>query len=84
MCNGVPREMTSTKMSGLTNEQRKAVFHSKGAACVMAGAGTGKTTALVERIFFLVDDQQIEPKRIIVTTFTRNMNHLNPIKGTTP
>lgn len=71
MCNGVPREMTPTKMSGLTNEQRKAVSHSKGAACVIAGAGTGKTTALAERIFFLVDNQQIEPKRIIVTTFTR-------------
>ena len=58
-------------MSDLTNEQKKAVSHSKGAACVIAGAGTGKTTALVERIVFLVAGQRIDPKRIIVTTFTR-------------
>lgn len=58
-------------MSELTNEQKTAVFHSKGAACVIAGAGTGKTTALAERIVFLVETQQIDPKRIIVTTFTR-------------
>jgi len=57
-------------MSDLTNEQGKAVAHSKGAACVIAGAGTDKTTALAERIVFLVETQRIDPKRIIVTTFT--------------
>ncbi len=58
-------------MKDLTNEQKEAVFHSKGAACVIAGAGTGKTTALAERIVFLVEIQGIDPKRVIVTTFTR-------------
>jgi superfamily I DNA/RNA helicase/CRISPR/Cas system-associated exonuclease Cas4 (RecB family) len=58
-------------MNDLTNEQKEAVSHSKAAACVIAGAGTGKTTALAERIVFLVETQRIDPKRIIVTTFTR-------------
>ncbi|MCE5251619.1 ATP-dependent helicase [bacterium] len=58
-------------MINLTEEQNSAVLHSQGPACVVAGAGTGKTTALVYRIFFLVDHQNIAPNRIIITTFTR-------------
>lgn len=63
--------MPNDKINDLTSEQKKAVSHSKGAACVIAGAGAGKTTALAERIVFLVENQRIDPKRIIVTTFTR-------------
>lgn len=58
-------------MTELTKEQEKAVSHSKGAACVIAGAGTGKTTALADRIVFLVENQGFDPNHIIVTTFTR-------------
>jgi superfamily I DNA/RNA helicase/CRISPR/Cas system-associated exonuclease Cas4 (RecB family) len=58
-------------MNDLTSEQKEAVFHTRGAACVIAGAGSGKTTALAERIVFLVETQGIDPKRITVTTFTR-------------
>ncbi len=55
----------------LTDEQRKSVSHFGGAACVIAGAGTGKTTSLIGRIGFLVQEQKISPRDIIVTTFTR-------------
>lgn len=58
-------------MESLTEEQKKAVSHKKGPACVIAGAGTGKTTALSERIVYLVEECRIDPKRIVVTTFTR-------------
>ncbi|MGQ0792963.1 MAG: ATP-dependent DNA helicase [Deltaproteobacteria bacterium] len=58
-------------MTELTREQKEAVFHSEGSACVIAGAGTGKTTTLAERISHLVNSCNIEPSRIIVTTFTR-------------
>lgn len=58
-------------MESLTEEQKKAVSHKKGPACVIAGAGTGKTTALAERIFYLFDEMRLDPKRIVVTTFTR-------------
>ncbi len=37
---------------------------------MIAGAGTGKTTALTERIVFLVEKQRIDPKMIVATTFT--------------
>lgn len=58
-------------MKSLTDEQKKAVIHNKGSACVIAGAGTGKTTTLTERIFYLVENRNIDPSRILVTTFTR-------------
>lgn len=58
-------------MLELTEEQKRAAFHTEGPAYVIAGAGTGKTTVLIERICFLVENQKILPERIIVTTFTR-------------
>ncbi len=55
----------------LTPEQLLAVAHRGGSACVVAGAGTGKTTALVGRIVYLVEHEKVDPHRILVTTFTR-------------
>lgn len=55
----------------MTEEQEKAVSHKRGPACVIAGAGTGKTTALAERILHLVERRHFDPARILVTTFTR-------------
>jgi DNA helicase-2/ATP-dependent DNA helicase PcrA len=39
---------------------------------VVAGAGTGKTHTLTERICFLIEHLNIEPSRILVVTFTNN------------
>lgn len=58
-------------MRDLTQEQLKAVSHRKGPACVIAGAGTGKTFALIERIAFLVNQEGLPPDRLLITTFTR-------------
>src|SRR5260370_36319912 len=58
-------------MAGLTEEQKRAVRHREGAACVIAGAGTGKTRALSERLRYLVEEHGIRPDRILATTFTR-------------
>ena len=58
-------------MEPLTEEQRKAVSHKEGPACVIAGAGTGKTKTLSERIFYLINEHHFAPNRILVTTFTR-------------
>jgi len=54
-----------------TEEQLRAIRHDRGAACVVAGAGTGKTHTLCERIVHLIGDRGLDPKRILVTTFTR-------------
>ena len=55
----------------MTKEQRDAAHHPKGPAYVIAGAGTGKTTTLVERVVFLVQERKLACDRILVTTFTR-------------
>lgn len=53
----------------LNKEQLKAVFHEKGPAIVLAGAGTGKTRVLIYRIIYLLS-KGIAPDRILALTFT--------------
>ena len=38
--------------------------------CVVAGPGSGKTRVLIERFAWLVEQQQVDPGRILAITFT--------------
>src|SRR5271170_494138 len=66
---------TSTTPSGriimkLNEEQTLAVEHPIGGpACLIAGAGSGKTRVLTERVRWLMA-QGVPPRRICVITFT--------------
>lgn len=54
----------------LNEEQRLAVEHSfDKPACVIAGAGTGKTRVLTERVRYIIE-QNVPPKKILAVTFT--------------
>lgn len=53
------------------NEQTQAINHKEGACAVVAGAGSGKSTVLVNRIKKLVDDGVCE-NEIVAITFTDN------------
>src|SRR4051812_42243802 len=53
-----------------SDEQRKCIEHLHGPMLVRAGAGSGKTTVLVERISKLLALPGIEPENILAFTFT--------------
>lgn len=50
--------------------QFKAVNHGKGPLLIIAGAGTGKTTVITERIKNLIIDRKIPSSNILALTFT--------------
>jgi DNA helicase-2/ATP-dependent DNA helicase PcrA len=56
----------------LNSRQRAAVEHAHGPMLVLAGAGTGKTTVLVERIAWLIEQGHARPDEILAITFTEN------------
>jgi len=54
----------------LNEEQRAAVTHDDGPLRILAGAGTGKTTALTARVAWLLSNGT-PPERLLLLTFTR-------------
>jgi len=54
----------------LNKEQVEAVRHKKGPLLVIAGAGTGKTTVITERIKYLIFNKLAKPSEILALTFT--------------
>ncbi|MBQ7360467.1 MAG: ATP-dependent helicase [Lachnospiraceae bacterium] len=55
----------------LDDAQLSAVFHNSGPALVVAGPGSGKTTVILNRVLYLIQQCQIPPEQILVLTFTR-------------
>jgi superfamily I DNA/RNA helicase len=58
-------------MSNLDDHQLVAVESDHKRTLVMAGAGSGKTRVLVERIAYLIEEKGVSPYEIIALTFTR-------------
>src|SRR3989344_1492335 len=54
----------------LNKEQLEAIKHGCGPLLIIAGAGTGKTTVITERIRHLIIDQKILPHHVLALTFT--------------
>src|SRR5260370_29922372 len=52
--------------------QQAAIQHVSGPMMDLAGAGTGKTTVLVERIDWLIHREHAEPEVILYNTFIFN------------
>ncbi|MBZ4038101.1 UvrD-helicase domain-containing protein [Novilysobacter selenitireducens] len=57
-------------MHGLNPPQREAVLHTDGPLLVLAGAGSGKTRVIVEKIAHLIASNRMPAKRIAAITFT--------------
>lgn len=51
--------------------QKRAIAHLSGPMMVLAGPGSGKTSVIVERTAYMINEGGISPSNILVVTFSR-------------
>ncbi len=57
-------------LAALDPEQREVALATRGAVCVLAGAGTGKTRAITYRIAYAAAIGMVNPAHVLALTFT--------------
>ena len=55
----------------IDNMQQQAIEHKDGPMMVLAGPGSGKTTVIIHRVKYLIEEHHVNPANILVITFTR-------------
>jgi len=63
---------TKTDLSGLNEKQRQAVISENKRLLVLAGAGSGKTKTLLQKLIYLIEEKGVNPANILAITFTKN------------
>ena len=61
-----------TDLSNLNDKQRDAVISDDKRILVLAGAGSGKTKTLLQKLIYLIEEKGVSPSNILATTFTKN------------
>lgn len=63
---------SKTNLTALNEKQREAVVSDDKRLLVLAGAGSGKTKTLLQKIIYLIEEKGISPSSILAITFTKN------------
>lgn len=61
-----------TNLHALNEKQREAVVSEARRMLVLAGAGSGKTKTLLQKMIYLIEEKQVSPSSILAITFTKN------------
>ena len=61
-----------TDLSSLNERQHEAVVSDESRLLVLAGAGSGKTKTLLQKLVYLVEEKGVSPSNILAITFTKN------------
>jgi DNA helicase-4 len=61
-----------TNLHPLNEHQRQAVVSEDKRLLVLAGAGSGKTKTLLQKIIYLIEEKGVSPLDILAITFTKN------------
>ena len=62
----------TTDLSSLNEKQREAVQSESPRLLVLAGAGSGKTKTLLQKIIYLIEEKQVNASNILAITFTKS------------
>jgi len=63
---------TKTDLSSLNERQKEAVISENKRLLVLAGAGSGKTKTLLQKLIYLIEEKGVNPSNILAITFTKN------------
>lgn len=63
---------SKTNLSALNDRQHEAVVSEDKRLLVLAGAGSGKTKTLLQKLIYLIEDKNVSPSSILAITFTKN------------
>jgi len=63
---------SKTDLSSLNDKQQEGVISEDKRILVLAGAGSGKTKTLLQKIIYLIEEKGVSPSSILAITFTKN------------
>lgn len=62
----------TTNLTNLNDKQSEAVISEDKRLLVLAGAGSGKTKTLLQKLIYLIEEKGVSPSNILAITFTKN------------
>jgi len=59
-------------LTNLNENQKEAVLSENKRLLVLAGAGSGKTKTLIQKLLYIISEKNVKPSNILAITFTKN------------